>query len=325
MRALVTGCAGFIGSHLVDSLLDGGTEVVGVDCFTETYARRQKVENLTAARQWERFKLVELNIAEADLRHVVEEADVVFHLAAEPGVRPSWGSGFEAYVQNNVLATHRLLEAVKDSPDTRFVYASSSSVYGQAERSATSESATPQPFSPYGVTKLAAEHLVRLYSANYGVDGVSLRYFTVYGPRQRPDMAFHRFCRAAIEGTPLTVFGDGSQVRDFTFVSDAVRGTRAAAGSPRASGGVYNIGGGSQVRLSTAIDLIGELVGQPLEIRYRPPQPGDVISTGASIEWAHRDLDYRPNVGLKVGLQAELEWLIGAAGISDPSFSLRSS
>ena len=195
MRALVTGCAGFIGSHLTESLLDDGWTVVGIDCFNDNYARPQKLRNLERSMEWDGFEFVPIDLSRGDLYDLVEDCDVVFHLAAEPGVRSSWGSRFESYVRNNVMATQHLLEAAKRCPEKRFVYASSSSIYGDAEQLPTPEFVTPRPFSPYGVTKLASEHLCRLYNGNFGVDTVGLRYFTVYGPRQRPDMAFTIFCQ----------------------------------------------------------------------------------------------------------------------------------
>src|SRR4051794_1145653 len=221
MRALVTGCAGFIGSHLTESLLADGASVVGVDCFNDNYGRREKIGNLEQARDWEAFDFVPIDLARGDLQDIVVDCDVVFHLAAEPGVRASWGSRFETYVRNNVVATQHLLDAVTASR-AKLVYASSSSVYGQAETFPTREDALPAPFSPYGVTKLTAEHLCQTYFANFGVEAVSLRFFSVYGPRQRPDMAFNIFCRAILEGRPLNVYGDGGQTRDFTYVADVV-------------------------------------------------------------------------------------------------------
>ena len=229
MRTLVTGCAGFIGSHLTESLLADGHVVLGVDCFNDNYGRRDKLENLAHAQQWDGFEFVPVDLSRGDLHDLVEECDVVFHLAAEPGVRASWSGRFETYVRNNVVATQHLLEAARRVPERRVVYASSSSVYGQAEQLPTAEDVLPQPFSPYGMTKLAAEHLCGLYHANYGVETVSLRYFTVYGPRQRPDMAFNIFCRAALAGETITIYGDGSQTRDFTFVGDIVAATPGAS------------------------------------------------------------------------------------------------
>src|SRR3954451_10276443 len=263
MRALVTGCAGFIGSHLTDFLLTDGHEVVGVDCFNDNYGRPEKRRNLEHALEWQEFDFVPLDLARGDLASLLEECDVVFHLAAEPGVRSSWGPRFESYQRNNVAATQHLLEGAKATPHKRFVYASSSSIYGQAEALPTPEDTLPRPFSPYGVTKLRAEHLCDAYHGNYGLEVVSLRYFSVYGPRQRPDMAFNIFCNAALEHRPLTLFGDGSQTRDFTFVADVVAATRAAAEVPGIAGGVYTVGGGSRVSVNEAIELLGDYAGRP--------------------------------------------------------------
>src|SRR3954451_7080491 len=256
MRALVTGCAGFIGSHLADSLLADGHEVVGVDCFNDNYERTDKRRNLEHALEWSEFDFVPLDLVRGDLASLIDDVDAVFHLAAEPGVRSSWGPRFDNYQHNNVVATQRLLEAARRTPEKRFVYASSSSIYGQAEALPTPETTVPRPFSPYGVTKLAAEHLCEAYHGNFGVSAVSLRYFSVYGPRQRPDMAFNTFCRAAIAGRPLTLFGDGGETRAFTYVGDGAAATRAAAEAPGAVAGVYNVGGGSRVSVNEAIQLL---------------------------------------------------------------------
>jgi UDP-glucose 4-epimerase len=307
MRALVTGCGGFIGSHLTESLLVDGHSVVGIDCFHDNYARAQKLRNLDAARQWESFEFVPIDLSRGRLDDLVDDCDVVFHLAAEPGVRSSWGARFETYLLNNVLATQQLLEAAKRHPDKRFVYASSSSVYGQAEKLPTDESVTPKPFSPYGCTKLAAEQLCQLYHDNYGVQTVSLRYFSVYGPRQRPDMAFSIFCRAILRDESVQVFGDGAQTRDFTFVEDVVRATRAAAVAPVA-GTVCNIGGGSQVRLDAAIEIIEELAARPLRVERAAQEQGDVRSTGADTSRARRELGFEPAVDLADGLALQFDW-----------------
>src|SRR5215216_1472987 len=249
MRALVTGCAGFIGSHLAEALLEDGDSVLGVDCFNDNYARPQKLRNLERAQEWDGFEFVPLDLSRGELEDEVAECDAVFHLAAEPGVRTSWGSRFDRYLRNNVLATQHLLEAAKAQPDRRFVFASSSSIYGQAEKLPTRETDTPQPFSPYGTTKLAAEHLCQLYHGNYGVQTVILSYFPVLAPRKRQDMAFTIFSRAAVHGQPVVVFGDGRQTRDFTYVGDVVTATHAAVRAPGAVGGIYNIGGGSRISL----------------------------------------------------------------------------
>jgi UDP-glucuronate 4-epimerase len=310
MRALVTGCAGFIGSQLTESLLGDGHEVVGVDGFIDTYATELKLDNLQRAREFNAFSFLEVDLTEAELGPLVEECDTVFHLAAEPGVRTSWGERFESYSRNNVLATQRLLEAVKQSPDKRVVFSSSSSIYGDAELLPTPEDVLPRPFSPYGVTKLAAEHLCALYQGNYGIETVALRYFSTYGPRQRPDMAFHRFCRAAVRGEPLTIFGTGEQTRDFTFVADVVAATRAAAVAPAAHGQVYNVGGGSRVSVNEAIEHIVSFAGRPLEVRHVESEKGDVRNTGADTSRAQRDLGFNPTTSVENGLRAEFEWML---------------
>jgi UDP-glucuronate 4-epimerase len=309
MRALVTGCAGFIGSHLTEALLADGGSVVGVDCFNDNYGRAEKLRNLDSAMQWDAFDFIPIDLARGDLFDLAEDCDVIFHLAAEPGVRPSWGDRFEQYMRNNVLASQHLLEAVRTQPSKRFVYASSSSVYGQAETFPTPESSTPKPFSPYGVTKLSAEHLCDLYHGNYGISTVILRLFSVYGPRQRPDMAFNRFCRAAIEGGPISVFGDGRQTRDFTFVDDVVTALRIAAARDGIEGRIFNVGGGSQVSVMDAVALLGEISGRPLELHSDAPRHGDVRDTCADTSRAQKELGFVPRTELSEGLAAELEWM----------------
>jgi UDP-glucose 4-epimerase len=309
MRALVTGCAGFIGSHLTESLLDDGEAVVGVDCFNDNYARPQKLRNLAQARDWDSFDFVPLDLARGDLGDIVRDCDVVYHLAAEPGVRTSWGPRFAYYVQNNVMATQHLLDAALEAPEKRFVHASSSSVYGQAAQFPTTEDAPTRPLSPYGVTKLSSESLCHLYAVNYGVATVSLRYFTVYGPRQRPDMAFHRFCRAAVERTPITVFDDGRQTRDFTYVADIVAATRAAAAAPVEPGSVFNVGGGSPSTVRDALDVIEQLASAPLDVTYAKREYGDVRDTAADTTRAREQLGFVPTIGLEDGLTREFEWI----------------
>jgi UDP-glucuronate 4-epimerase len=311
MKALVTGCAGFIGSQLTESLLNDGHEVVGVDALIEGYDTDVKSRNLEAAKEFDNFRFLTLDFAEAPLAPLVEECDTIFHLAAQPGVRTSWGDRFESYTRNNVLATQRLLEAAKQWRDKRVVFASSSSVYGDAELLPTPEDVLPKPFSPYGVTKLAAEHLCALYRGNYGVATVVLRYFSTYGPRQRPDMAFHRFCRAALLGEPLVVFGSGEQTRDFTFVADVVAATRAAALAPAAPGQIYNVGGGSRVSVNDALELIASFVGRQLEVHRLESEKGDVRNTGADTSRARRELGFDPTTSIHDGLQAEFEWMVG--------------
>lgn len=309
-RALVTGCAGFIGSHLSERLIDTGVEVVGIDCFTDYYPRVIKEGNLARLREESRFDFHEGDLCDAPLAELLEGVDVIYHLAAQPGVRGSFGAGFPKYLHNNILATQRLLEAACAADVTRFVYASSSSVYGDAERYPTPEETQRMPRSPYGLTKVATEELVASYCRHGRMRAAGMRYFTVYGPRQRPDMAFTRFIVAALEGRPIRVLGDGSQIRDFTFVEDAVEATLAAASAPR-DVAVYNIGGGTQARLIDAIRIIEGLVGAPIEIEYRPAARGDVWRTCADPTRAEQDLGFRPRVSLREGLARQVSWVRG--------------
>jgi UDP-glucuronate 4-epimerase len=308
MRALVTGCAGFIGSHLTESLLDDGVDVLGIDCFNDNYGRAEKLENLRLAQSWDAFEFLPLDMSHGELEDVVAECDVIFHLAAEPGVRPSWGRRFEKYLRNNMLATQHLLEALSRQPGRRVVYASSSSIYGQAERMPTPEDVTPHPRSPYGITKLGAEHLCGAYQASHGVDTVALRYFSVYGPRQRPDMAFRRFCDAVLAERPLQVFGDGGQTRDVTFVGDVVAATRAAAEAPQASGLHLNVGGGSAVSVNEAIEIVQRIAGRSFEVDRLEPAPGEIRDTTADISLARSSLGYEPRTSVEEGLAAQWEW-----------------
>jgi nucleoside-diphosphate-sugar epimerase len=304
VRAVVTGVAGFIGSHLAESLVRDGHDVLGVDCFTDYYAREIKERNLALLRSQPRFRLVEERLQDADLKHLLAGAEHVYHLAAQAGVRASWGQDFAHYTEHNVLATQRLLEAALASGRPRVVYASSSSVYGDAPPLPLREDGPCQPVSPYGVTKLAAEHLCVLYQRNHGLPTVSLRFFTVYGPRQRPDMAFHRFLTAARDGQPITVYGDGTQTRDFTFVDDIVSALRRAALSGR-PGSVYNVGGGERVALNEVLRLVESVTGQHLRIQRQEPQKGDMKDTFADTEAARRELGFCSTVGLSEGLARE--------------------
>ena len=310
-RALVTGCAGFIGSHLTEALLAGGHDVVGVDCLNDNYPAAAKLANLAQARDHDAFELVLADVAAASARSLLDGCDVVFHLAAEPGVRSSWGGRFERFLHHNVEATQRLLETVRAAPGTRVVYASSSSVYGESERLPTPESAPPRPLSPYGVTKLAAEQLCRVYHANHGVDAVALRFFTVYGPRQRPDMAFRRFCESAARGRAIELYGDGSQSRDFTFVADVVAALRAAGEQPGIGGRAFNIGGGAPISLNAALEQLAALAGRPLDVRRGDRESGDVLHTAADVTRARRELGFEPATPLREGLEAELGWVLG--------------
>ena len=322
-RALVTGCAGFIGSHLTESLLADGHDVLGVDCFSDNYPAPDKLANLGRARAYDAFELRRADLAGADAATLLDGRDVVFHLAAEPGVRSSWGERFDRFLRNNVEATQRLLEAARAGPERRFVYASSSSIYGDSERLPTPEDAPPRPYSPYGVTKLAGEQLCRVYHANHGVDAVALRFFTVFGPRQRPDMAFRRFCEAAAAGAPIRVFGDGRQSRDFTFVADVVAAIRAAGSLPGAGGRAYNIGGGSPVSLAAALDVLAAIAGRPLDVRRSGRQSGDVRHTAADISRARDDLGFAPPTSLADGLRAEYEWVLERAAAPVSRLSAR--
>ena len=312
MKAVVTGAAGFIGSHLVDSLLADGHEVLGVDAFVDYYPREAKEKNLAGAREHRAFRLIEGAVQDLDLAPVLEGAGQVFHLAAQAGVRASWGRDFTAYTDHNVLGTQRLLEASLATHVGPIVYASSSSVYGDAPELPLRESAACRPVSPYGVTKLAAEHLCGLYAKNHGLHTVSLRFFTVYGPRQRPDMAFHKFLKATRDGRPITVYGDGEQTRDFTYVADIVSALRAAAaqGGP---GNVYNVGGGERLALNRVLKTIEEVTGRRLEIVREPAQKGDMRDTFADTAAAQKDLGFRSTVGLPGGLAREWDWIRGQA------------
>jgi nucleoside-diphosphate-sugar epimerase len=311
MKAVVTGAAGFIGSHLSERLVNAGHTVAGIDVFTDYYPRDLKERNLASLRQNSRFTLCECAVADADWPALLDGASWVFHLAAQAGVRKSWGRDFRVYTVNNVEATQILLEACKGRPIQRLVYASSSSVYGDDVPLPMREDVRPQPVSPYGVTKLAAEQLCHLYHLNYGVPAVSMRYFTVYGPRQRPDMGFHRFFQAAMRNEPVTVFGDGRQTRDFTFVADAVAATVNAStlGKP---GAVYNIGGGSRVELLDVFELIQRVTGRSLRLDTIESQPGDMRDTYADTARARDDLGFAPAVTLEQGLHAQFQWMTEA-------------
>src|SRR5713101_8217744 len=307
MKAVVTGAAGFIGSHLSERLLADGHEVVCIDCFTDYYRRARKEQNLEVARSHRSFSFEELDLVDADLTAALEGVDVVYHLAGQPGVRPSWGHQFDRYTRDNIIATQRLLEQLKGSRLKRLVFAGSSSVYGDAEMFPTKESALPRPVSPYGVTKLAAEHLALLYAKNFGLPAVSVRYFTVYGPRQRPDMAFARFMQALVDGDAIEVFGDGEQTREFTYVSDAVEGTIRAA-TADVVGQVFNLGGGSRVTVNRVLATLEDISRIKTKRKTLPAAPGDPRHTGASINLARESLGWEPRVSLREGLTKQWEW-----------------
>jgi nucleoside-diphosphate-sugar epimerase len=320
-RCLVTGAAGFIGSTLSERLLEEGCEVLGADCFTDYYPRAAKEANLAALRAAPGFRLVEADLARDPVAPLLAGVDVIFHQAAQPGVRGSWGDSFAVYDINNVTATQRLLEACRDRPRLRrLVFASSSSIYGDAERLPTDEDVVPLPVSPYGVTKLAAEHLCRVYALGFGVPAVALRYFTVFGPRQRPDMAFTRFCSAILGGRPITVNGDGRQTRDFTFVDDIVAANLSAAEADTelVRGRAYNLGGGQRTTVNDVIELLFEVAGRRVELIHAPALAGDARHTAADVRRAARELGFAPRVGLAEGLKRQLGWL-ATGRRSDPN------
>lgn len=313
MRYLVTGVAGFIGSQVAEALLPHATSVVGVDGFTDYYAREIKERNLQNLREAPNFQLVDADLRTDDLSDLLRGTHVVLHQAGQPGVRMSWGEEFVDYVDHNVVATQRLLEWARRGGVGRFVYASSSSVYGNAVAYPTTESTLPRPFSPYGTTKLAAEHLCGLYAANWGLPTVALRYFSVYGPRQRPDMGIHRFIQAALEDREIELYGNGEQVRDFTHVSDVVRANLLAARQPLAPGTVLNIAGGSHETMNAVLTRIAELLGRPLRLKQVGEQAGDVAETRADCGLARRLLGWAPTIGLPEGLASQVEWQAAAA------------
>ncbi len=309
-KVLVTGCAGFIGSHLVEALLARGHSVVGVDCLTPFYAIERKRANLNSFLGHPGFHLIEGDLNHPQvLEHALPGVEAVFHLAARAGVRSSWGDTFDSYLEENLMATQRLLEACARRGLAKFVNASSSSVYGNTPDLPAREDSRLCPASPYGVTKLAAEKLSDVYREEMGVPTVSLRLFTVFGPRQRPDMAFDHFLRAAYKSETIHVFGDGSQVRNFTYVSDVVEGFLLAAEHPTPSG-VYTIGGGATVRLSEVLDHISTVVGKPLKIEYEPKAPGDVAATEADISLARRELGFAPLVDWREGIRRQGDWVL---------------
>ncbi|CAO0823278.1 Uncharacterized UDP-glucose epimerase YtcB [Desulfarculales bacterium] len=309
MRFLVTGAAGFIGSQVAERLLELGHQVRGIDCFTDYYPRRLKELNLALALGNAGYSFLEQDIMNVEPASLLEGVDVVIHLAAQAGVRRSWGANFQTYTHNNLLTTQRLLEAAKKLGLKRLVYASSSSVYGDTQGLPMRETSACWPVSPYGVSKLAAEHLCTLYTKNFDVDTVSLRYFTVYGPRQRPDMAFHRFIRAQLTGIGIRLFGDGGQSRDFTYVFDIVDATIAAAMIPKARGGIFNIGGGSQASVSQVIAMLEDITGQKSPIERLAVAKGDVRNTEADTSRARAVLGFDPRFDLQKGLVAEVEWV----------------
>lgn len=307
MKAVVTGAAGFIGSHLCERLLDEGHAVVGVDCFTDYYSPDRKHAHLAGVMAHERFTLVESDLNECDLVRLLDGASFVFHLAAQAGVRRSWGTEFTHYIESNILATQRILEALKELETVKLIHSSSSSVYGEADDLPMREEHPLRPISPYGATKLSAEHLCELYRINYGVRYASLRYFTVYGPRQRPDMAFSRFIMAALSSDPIEVYGNGMQTRDFTYVSDAVE-ANILASRHEDSPHIFNIGGGSRVSILDVLKGVEQELGAPLDVRHLERAKGDVMDTWADTARARAELGFEPTISLEEGLRREIGW-----------------
>jgi UDP-glucose 4-epimerase len=308
--SIVTGVAGFIGSHLANELLERGDRVIGIDQFNDYYDPSLKRKNVATLETHPAFELIEGDIQALDWPTLLSNVDVVYHQAAQAGVRASWGTGFRAYTERNINATQILLEAAKDAAQLkRLVFASTSSVYGNAETLPTYETICPQPVSPYGITKLAAERLCWLYHQNFHVPVTALRYFTVYGPRQRPDMAFHKFFKAVLEDQAIPIYGDGQQTRDFTFVKDAIAANLAAAAVPEAVGEVFNIGGGSRVVLTEVIDTMERIVGQPIRRNHVGLAMGDARHTAADVSKARNLLGYQPQVSLEEGLAQEWDWI----------------
>ncbi len=306
-KVVVTGAAGFIGSHLCERLLEEGREVVGIDSFTDYYSPERKRLHIAPCMDNERFTLVEEDLNGADLPALFEGATCVFHLAAQAGVRRSWGAEFDHYTEANILATQKVLEALKTREGVKLVHSSSSSVYGETAKLPMNEGDALRPVSPYGATKLSAEHLCELYRINFGVEYAALRYFTVYGPRQRPDMAFSRFITSILGGGPIEIYGDGRQTRDFTYVSDVVEANMEAyryGGSER----IFNIGGGSRISVLEVLDLLGASIGRRLDVRFTEPAKGDVTDTWADTTLAREELGYRPTVPIEEGLDREVAW-----------------
>ena len=307
LRSVVTGAAGFLGSHLCERLIELGHTVIGLDCFTDYYSPELKKRNLKNLCRSSRFKFLGLDLTAADLSHVMRSIDYLFHLAAQPGVRGSWGRDFEKYVKNNILATQAVLEALKGTGVKKVIYASSSSIYGEATALPTPEETNPRPISPYGITKLAAENLCHIYRRDFGVPILMLRYFTVYGPRQRPDMAFFRFIDSALSGSTVVVYGDGNASRDFTYVADAVEATILAMEKAE-PGEIFNVGSGEPITVNQAISILEEIVGKEISVRYEESRHGEVRDTHANINRARALLGFKPSKSLHEGLREQVRW-----------------
>jgi len=307
--ALITGVAGFIGSSLAERLLKAGFKVVGIDSFTNYYSTYIKEKNIENCLKHSNFSLIRQDLYTLDLSRIFENTEYIFHLSAQPGVRASWGKEFSTYVKNNISVTQKILESLKNNTILKkFVLASSSSVYGNQSSVMNEETTLTRPVSPYGVTKLASENLTNLYFQNYEIPTISLRYFTVYGPKQRPDMAFTRFFHSIIKDKKLAVFGNGEQTRDFTYVDDVVKATVNAATS-NSVGEILNIGGGSVFSIVQIIEFMKEITGKELEIDFKKEQKGDVKHTSADISKSEKLIDYKPSIDIKYGLTQQYEYI----------------
>lgn len=308
MNTIVTGAAGFIGSHLSRSLLQEGLTVIGIDSFSDYYPRWMKEKNIQPLLKEKKFKLISEDINSLDIHSLLGQGDIIYHLAAQAGVRASWGESFSVYTRDNIEATQRLLEAAKETSIKKFIFASSSSVYGHSPELPMTETSPLFPYSPYGVTKLAAENLCFLYHKNYGVPTVSLRFFTVYGPGQRPDMAFHKFFKCVIDDKPIPVFGDGQQTRDFTYITDIIKANIACIDRGRA-GERYNIGGGNRKKLADLFPILEDICKKKIQLHWENKKKGDVPHTLASIQKAEQDLGYVPGSDIREGLTEEWDWI----------------
>lgn len=305
MKCMVTGCAGFIGSHLAERLLNDGHAVVGVDCFTDYYPRAVKESNLAGFRDHPNFQFHERDLANGNLAEIVDGAEYLFHLAAMPGLTRSWVD-FDSYARCNLTATHRLLESLKGLKSLKkFVYASTSSVYGKY--ASGDESLPTKPSSPYGITKLAGEQLARVYLDEFDVPTTVLRFFSVYGPRQRPEMGYHLFIKWILEGTPIQLTGDGLQVRGNTYIDDCVDAV-IQTGLKAMPGETFNLGGGEITTIIDVIRTIERLAGKPAKIERRPPRKGDQLATGADVTKLWRHLGWKPSTTLEAGLAKQIEW-----------------
>ena len=307
--AIVTGAAGFIGSHLSEKLLENGFKVIGIDCFTDYYSKEIKKNNMISFQNNKNFKLIENDLMKIDLTSIIKESEFLFHEAGQPGVRASWGEQFDTYVKDNILVTQKILESAKKVKTLeKIVMASSSSIYGEQEGIMIENKTIPSPISPYGVTKLASENLGLTYALNHDLPVTSLRYFTVYGPRQRPDMAFTKFIKANLSGDKISIFGDGNQIRDFTFISDIIDANINCIKS-EIQGNVLNIGGGKTYSVLNVLKIIEKITGKKNKLIFSTKQKGDVRKTEANIEKAIKNIDYSPKIDLTKGLTNQINWI----------------